>query len=41
MLTGLKVFSCFLAFKCVFYRPKHNAKGDPMKLNFEVLEMQK
>ena len=30
-----------LACKCVFYRPEHNAKGDPMGLNFEGLEMQK
>ena len=36
MLTGLKVSS--LACKCVFYRLKHR---DPMKLNFEGLEMQK
>ena len=27
MLTGLKLSS--LAYKCVFYRPEHNAKGDP------------
>ena len=39
MLTDWKV-SC-LACKCVFYRPEHNAKGDPMELNFEGLEMQK
>ena len=40
MLTDLKVSS--LACKCAFYRPEHNAKrGDPMKLNFECLEMQK
>ena len=37
MLTGLKVL--FLACICVFYRSKHNAKGDPMELNFEGLEM--
>ena len=39
MLTGLKV--SFLVFKCVLYRPEHNAKGDPMELNFEGLEIQK
>ena len=39
MLVGLKV--SFLVFKCVFYLPEHNAKGGPMKLNFEGLEMQK
>ena len=38
MLTGLKVSS--LACKSVLYRPEH-AKGDPMKLNFKGLEMQK
>ena len=26
-----------LAFKCLFYRPEHNAKVDPMELNFEGL----
>ena len=25
---------------CVCYRPEHNAKGSPMELNFEGLEMQ-
>ena len=30
-----------LACKCVFYRPERNAKGDPIELNFEGLEMQK
>ena len=30
-----------LACKCVFYRPEHNAKGVPMEMNFEDLEMQK
>ena len=35
MLIGLTI--SFLAFKCVFYRPEHNAKGDPMELNFEGL----
>ena len=39
MLTDLKVSS--LACKCVFYRPEHDAKADPMELNFEGLEMQK
>ena len=39
MLTGLKMSS--LACRCVFYRPEHNAKGEPMELNFEGLEMQK
>ena len=38
-LSGLKVLS--LACKCVFYRAKHNAKGEPMELNFEVLEVEK
>ena len=37
MLTGLNMssFEC----KCVFYRTEHDAKGDPMELNFEGLEM--
>ena len=40
MLVDLKASS--LTFKCVFYRPEHNANGgDPMELNFEGLEMQK
>ena len=39
MLIDLKVSS--LASKCVFYRPEHNAKGEPVELNFEGLEMQK
>ena len=39
MLTGLNVSS--LTCKCVFYGPEHNTKGDPLKLNFEGLEMQK
>ena len=39
MLIGLKVSS--LACKSVFYRSEHNAKVDPMELNFEGLEMQK
>ena len=39
MLIDLKVSS--LASKCVFYRPEHNAKGGPVELNFEGLEMQK
>ena len=39
MLTDLKV--SFLAFKCVFYRPEYNTKGDPMELNFKVFEMKK
>ena len=38
MLIDLKVSS--LAIKCVFYRPEHNAKGGPVELNFEGLEMQ-
>ena len=38
MLTDLKV--SFLACKCVFYRPKHNAK-DPIELDLEGLEKQK
>ena len=39
MLTDLKESS--LACKCVFCRPEQNAKGDPMELNFEDLELQK
>ena len=39
MLTGLKV--SLLTCKCVSYRPEHNAKGDPMELNFEGLEIKK
>ena len=39
MLIDLKVSS--LASKCVFYRPEQNAKGEPVELNFEGLEMQK
>ena len=39
MLTDLKLSS--LEYKCVFYRPEHNAKGEPIELNFEGLEMQK
>ena len=35
MLTGLKV--SFLACKCVFYRPEHNAKGG----SHDSLKMQK
>ena len=38
MLTKLKVSS--LACKCVFYRPKHNAKGSCHELNFKGLAMQ-
>ena len=30
-----------LACECVFYRPEYNAKGDPMELHFEGLEIQK
>ena len=39
VLTGMTVSS--LAYKCVFYRPEHNAKGErnPKKLNFEGLGM--
>ena len=29
-----------LEFKCVFYRPEHNAQENPIELNFEGLEMQ-
>ena len=39
LLTGLKVSS--LTRKRVFQRPEHNAKEDPMELNFEGFEMQK
>ena len=35
----LKMLS--LSFKCVFCRPEHNAKGGPMKMNFEGFKMQK
>ena len=38
MLTILKVSS--LKCICLFDRPEHNVKGDPMELNFKVLEMQ-
>ena len=36
MFTDSKVFS--LTCKCVFYRPELNAKGEPMELNFAILE---
>ena len=36
MLTGLQLSS--FACKCVFYRPEHNARGDPMELNFGDLD---
>ena len=39
MLAGLNGSS--LASKCLFYRPEHNVRGDPMILNFKDLEMQK
>ena len=39
MLTGLKVSS--VACKRIFHTPEHNAKGVPMEMNFEGLEMQK
>ena len=39
MLAGLKVSS--LACMSLFYRPKYNAKGDNVELNFEDLEIQK
>ena len=39
MLTSLKLPS--LVWKCVFYRPEHMQKEDPMELNFEGLKMQK
>ena len=39
MVAGVKV--SYLAGKCVFYRPEHNAKGRPQHANFEGLEMQK
>ena len=39
MLIGLK--ESFLACKWEFYRQEHNEKEDPMKLNFECLEIQK
>ena len=32
MLTCLKASS--LAWKCVFYRPEHNAKGEPQEIEF-------
>ena len=37
MITGLKLSS--LLRKCVYYRTEHKAKGEPMELNFESLEM--
>ena len=38
----MKLSSCNLACKCVFYRPEYNAKGgDHLELNFEDTEMQK
>ena len=37
MITGLKLSS--LACKCIYYRTEHKAKGEPMELNFEGLEM--
>ena len=38
----MKLSSCNLACKCVFYRPECNAKGgDHLELNFEDTEMQK
>ena len=39
ILTGLRVSS--LAFKCVFYRTEHSAKGGLKEVNSEVLEMKK
>ena len=49
MLPGLEV--SYLACKCLFYRPQHNANrmgggwgregGGPMELNFEGVKMQK
>ena len=39
MLTELKVSS--LACICVLYRPEHNAKGDPMDINFKGFETKK
>ena len=36
MITDLKVL--FLAYKCVFYRQKHNAKGDPMNCILMILK---
>ena len=35
MLTGLKMPP--LTRKGVFYKPEHNAKGNPMELNFSDL----
>ena len=32
MLTGVKVLS--LVCKCVFYKPKHNGKGEPHGVEF-------
>ena len=39
MLTELKESS--LACICILYRPEHNAKGDPMDINFKSLETKK
>ena len=33
MLTGLKIL--FLASKCVFYGPEHNAQGKPHGIEFQ------
>ena len=38
MLTDFNVPA--LVCKWVFYRPEHHAKGGPMELSFEGLEMQ-
>ena len=32
MVAGMKIF--YLAGKCVFYRPGHNAKGKPQHAEF-------
>ena len=40
----MKLSSCNLACKCVFYRPEYNAKEGGwyhLELNFEDIEMQK
>ena len=36
-----KQFIMIIIIKFLFYRPEHNAKGDPMELNFESFEIQK
>ena len=39
MLTGFRMLS--LACKCIFYKPEHTLRGNPLELNFEGLEIKK